>query len=193
MGRHSALDPEKRERLMRCALSLFADKGMSGISVEDITEAAGLAKGTFYLYFENRDALEKDLLERCIVLDLRHSMVGVDELSTYSDKLKRRVLNILRFSKTHPEESSLLRQVYLPVNLAGTENQPHSKSYGVNRDFIQKGIAAGEFRPLPLDLLCQLFFSGVEGLSTYTKNHPEALDNAALTDQALECLIRLLK
>lgn len=192
MARYSALDPEKRERLLCSALTLFAEKGMPCISVEDITRSAGLAKGTFYLYFENRTALEKVLLDRCIELDLRHSMVGVDELPTYSEKLKRRVFNILHFSKSHPEESSILRQVYLPVNLAGTQNLPHSKSYEVNRHFIQMGIAAGEFRALPLDLLCQLFFSGVEGLSAYTRNHPEALEDAGVTNEALECLIRLL-
>src|ERR1700741_4371159 len=50
--RHSA---ETRVRLFRCALELFAERGYPNVTVEDITEAADVGKGTFFNYFESKD------------------------------------------------------------------------------------------------------------------------------------------
>src|SRR4030088_3695915 len=46
---------ETRERLFRSALDLFAQKGFAETTVEDITEAADLGKGTFFNYFPSKD------------------------------------------------------------------------------------------------------------------------------------------
>lgn len=193
MARYTSMDPEKHERLLRCAITLFAEKGMENVSVEDITKGTGLAKGTFYLYFKNRDALLNEVCEHCFALSIKHSMNGVNDETTYSAKLKKRVHNIILFSQHYPVESLVLSQLYRPVNVVGTENLLHSPSYDINRDFIRRGIESGEFLPLPLELLCQLFFSGVEGLSTYVRKNPDLLTDPVLTNQALERLIQLLR
>src|SRR5713226_8388649 len=44
-----------RERLFRAALRLFAEKGFAETSVEDITNAADVGKGTFFNYFPSKD------------------------------------------------------------------------------------------------------------------------------------------
>src|SRR5262252_1220752 len=46
---------EMRERLFRAALSRFAQKGFAETTVEDITEAADVGKGTFFNYFPSKD------------------------------------------------------------------------------------------------------------------------------------------
>jgi AcrR family transcriptional regulator len=46
---------EIRERLFRAALDLFANKGFLETTVEDITEAADVGKGTFFNYFPSKD------------------------------------------------------------------------------------------------------------------------------------------
>jgi len=47
----------RRAQLLTAAGALFIEKGIGSVSVADITTRAGLAKGTFYLYFESRNAL----------------------------------------------------------------------------------------------------------------------------------------
>src|SRR5437660_6771884 len=44
-----------RERLFRSALQLFSQKGFAETTVEDITEAADVGKGTFFNYFPSKD------------------------------------------------------------------------------------------------------------------------------------------
>src|SRR5215470_17629367 len=46
---------EIRERLFRAALKLFAEKGFAETTVEDITNAADVGKGTFFNYFPSKD------------------------------------------------------------------------------------------------------------------------------------------
>jgi AcrR family transcriptional regulator len=55
MGRRQRRGAETRVRLFRCALQLFAQRGYTNVTVEDITEAADVGKGTFFNYFESKD------------------------------------------------------------------------------------------------------------------------------------------
>jgi AcrR family transcriptional regulator len=55
VGRRQRRAAETRLRLFRCALQLFAERGFTSVTVEDITEAADVGKGTFFNYFESKD------------------------------------------------------------------------------------------------------------------------------------------
>jgi AcrR family transcriptional regulator len=54
-NRRSRRSAELRERLFRAALDLFAQKGFAETTVEDITNAADVGKGTFFNYFPSKD------------------------------------------------------------------------------------------------------------------------------------------
>jgi len=54
-GRRERRAAETRLKLFRCALHLFAERGFSSVTVEEITEAADVGKGTFFNYFESKD------------------------------------------------------------------------------------------------------------------------------------------
>jgi AcrR family transcriptional regulator len=54
-GRRERRSVETRERLFRAAMNLFARKGFAETTVEDITEAADVGKGTFFNYFPSKD------------------------------------------------------------------------------------------------------------------------------------------
>jgi len=55
LDRRQRRSAEFRERLFRAALQLFAQKGFAETTVEDITEAADVGKGTFFNYFPSKD------------------------------------------------------------------------------------------------------------------------------------------
>ncbi len=54
-GRRERRAAETRVRIFRCALELIAGRGLSNVTVEDITEAADVGKGTFFNYFASKD------------------------------------------------------------------------------------------------------------------------------------------
>ena len=55
---------EKEQNLISAALKLFTEKGVKETSVQEITNEAGVAKGTFYLYFKDKYELQDYLIAR---------------------------------------------------------------------------------------------------------------------------------
>ena len=53
---------QKRTALLNSAFSLFSIKGLQKTSVSDIVEEAGVAKGTFYLYFRDKNDIRNKLI-----------------------------------------------------------------------------------------------------------------------------------
>lgn len=72
---------EKRERILRGAISAFAQKGFYQARVSDIAKAAGVADGTIYLYFENKDAILIHIFE-----DRMEKLLEVIDRITSSDR-----------------------------------------------------------------------------------------------------------
>ena len=48
---------ETRRKIYSTACSLIEEKGFANVSVEDITRACGVAKGTFYVYFRRKEEI----------------------------------------------------------------------------------------------------------------------------------------
>lgn len=65
--------PRKRRKearpseLLAAALGLFVEKGFAATRLEDVALRAGVSKGTLYLYYENKDALFKAVIQEGII------------------------------------------------------------------------------------------------------------------------------
>ncbi len=53
---------QRKQQLLACAAELFAERGYAETRVLDIVDAAGVAKGLFYWYFENKGSLFTELV-----------------------------------------------------------------------------------------------------------------------------------
>ena len=62
MGTVEGKKQEKRRALLEAAYDLFLERGAAKTSVEDITSRAKVAKGTFYLYFQDKYDLRNELI-----------------------------------------------------------------------------------------------------------------------------------
>ena len=56
--------PNVREQIVAAGLATLHGKGFNATSVQDITEAAGVPKGSFYNHFESKDALGAEVVQR---------------------------------------------------------------------------------------------------------------------------------
>src|ERR1700712_5264754 len=57
-------DPTKRNQILDGAKRCFLDVGFDAASMNDLTAAAGVSKGTLYVYFEDKAAILMALIER---------------------------------------------------------------------------------------------------------------------------------
>ena len=58
---------ERREQILEHAAFLFGKNGYHATSITNIIESAGIARGTFYLYFKNKRAVFEELLDALVI------------------------------------------------------------------------------------------------------------------------------
>jgi AcrR family transcriptional regulator len=100
---------ERKQQLLDRAGELFAERGYAETRVIDIVRAAGVAKGLFYWYFENKEALFEELA-RSIRLNLRREQGAVlDPESAPLVNLYRGTEVSVHFMAEHANFFSLLK------------------------------------------------------------------------------------
>lgn len=79
----------KRQALLDAAYELFLERGLSKTSIGDIASRAQVAKGTFYLYFSDKDAILRALLGRISHKLLSEACTAAEELEDvgFADKV----------------------------------------------------------------------------------------------------------
>jgi len=107
IGRRERRRAEMRERLFRAALELFAQRGYLETTVEDITEAADVGKGTFFNYFPTKEHVLATLgAERLAVIERAH---GRAETGPALPALKQMAIELAGDVSENP---ALLRAIY---------------------------------------------------------------------------------
>jgi len=153
--------------LLAAALDCFVEKGFAATRMEDIARRAGVAKGTFYLYFPSKEAVfealvRETLLPRIATLELSAGVAGCG-----AEAKLRTILSMLGQVLADP------RLVAIPkLVLAEAGNFPDmarfyrreviARGQALLTALFREGVETGEFRPLPdLDILARLFMGPV--------------------------------
>lgn len=98
-----------RDDILDAAMRVFVDKGYHATSVSSVAEAAGLAKGTLYIYFKSKDAMTKAIVDRHFAAVESQLTRGVpcDTLDAFLDEL-RETMDI-------PAEQASFHRVFFEV------------------------------------------------------------------------------
>jgi AcrR family transcriptional regulator len=100
----------RRAQVLRHAKRIFARKGYHRTNVADIISRAGFARGTFYLYFQNKKDLFEELLEQ-VVTEVRQRVlrlrVGPEELNPV-EQLRDNLIRVFSYLLTERELTDIL-------------------------------------------------------------------------------------
>ncbi|NLR61016.1 TetR/AcrR family transcriptional regulator [Chitinophaga polysaccharea] len=105
-------DDKKVVQIFQAALKLVAKKGLSGITMGDISREAGIATGTVYVYFKGKDELINALFAACRENSVKVSFKGYQPQMPFKLAFKHIWLNILRYKLQNFEECVFLEQCY---------------------------------------------------------------------------------
>ena len=85
----------KKESLLYSAYSLFTRNGINNTTISDITDTAGVAKGTFYLYFKDKNDIHRELIKEKANLLFNEAIIDANNklIKPFQDK----ILNIIDF------------------------------------------------------------------------------------------------
>ncbi len=82
-------DTPTRDRLVRTALRLFAERGYGGVSNREIVEACGCTKGAIYWYFESKEDLFRSVMSETLADFQMRLADGIGSAATWQEKLAR--------------------------------------------------------------------------------------------------------
>lgn len=109
-GRRERKKQQTRAALLDAAMTLFAERGISGTRVEDVTERADLGKGAFYNYFSSKDALVAELVARGVALLQSEYLSRLNGATDVSSRVAELARLHGRFLDEHPEYALLFHQ-----------------------------------------------------------------------------------
>ena len=185
---------ERRQDLLDAALRVFAEKGIGRTTVSDITEAAEVAKGTFYLYFDSKDHLVAALKERFVDEILQHATglyarVGKDDwwqlvdetLTSFVDFMleHRGMIQVMVQEGETPETSPYFAECQRRID----------EMFAAS---IKMGIDAGAFSVEDPVLIARYLHYAMDGAISHAIMYDEELDRDRLIASARELVRKVL-
>lgn len=96
------------------AMRVIARKGMAAATIQEIAKEAGIAKGTIYLYFRDRDELVEKTFERAITQLHARIDLGLAAAKTFEEQLRAMIAAKLDFFRENREFFRLYISLRIP-------------------------------------------------------------------------------
>jgi AcrR family transcriptional regulator len=143
---------ERWTQLLDAAREVFAKKGYHAATIEDITRVAGVAKGTFYLYFDAKRAVFYELIRGFFerVTEIGRS-IAADQPTSAADYYARVAGAAERLAQFFGSQRDLVRLVYresmgLDERLERMVGDFYRGIAKVEASNVRRGIELGLFR-----------------------------------------------
>jgi TetR/AcrR family fatty acid metabolism transcriptional regulator len=144
---------DKRGAILRAAIKVFAENGFFNSKVSDVAKAAGVADGTVYLYFKNKDDILRSIFDQAMALFIAEARKEIKRFEDPAEKLRR-------IAELHLEKLGADRDlaIVFQVELRGStkfmeefSNAAFAEYLGIIKEVFvegqQKGIFRGDLNP----------------------------------------------
>jgi AcrR family transcriptional regulator len=170
------LPEEKRQKLLEYAIDEFANHDYHSASVSKIVSRVGIAKGSLYQYFKDK----QDLFNYLLVLAAQKK---AEMFSTYSNQASditwdERLVNLFQvmasYELRYPQLSKIgfratIGNSPLPEEILLKAKQSTSQYF---QELVEEGKRRGEIRPdVDSSIAVLIFSSTLAGLGDYVKSH----------------------
>ncbi|MGH7808031.1 MAG: TetR/AcrR family transcriptional regulator [Thermodesulfobacteriota bacterium] len=170
----------RKEEIIKITAQLFSEKSYHDVTMEEIAEKVGVAKGTIYLYFESKEKLYLEILEdryEAIESLLEKEIAKSDPAPQKLRKILRIIfkfyrqnLDVLRILSR--DETHLIREHY-----EFTEHWRHRR-IKLYEKILEKGVKEGSFLPTNIKLTSQIIFGLVRSVMFFYKTDKSAEETA---------------
>lgn len=182
---------DKRERILKAAIEVFAHRGFENSSVSDVANHAGVANGTVYLYFKNKvdmfvQAMQSVITERLAQIkqliesdsDPAHRLIAFVE---YHISLFTKNPDVLRFMVVEWRKSEVFR-------LENPNYNPFSDYLDYVTQLCDDCIKHGVFRPVNPRTLAFVIMGSMDFILTQWTTSSEEIDLVQIADEIRQIL-----
>lgn len=141
------MDEKKRFKILSAAAELFAAHPFHKVLLSDVAEAAGVGKGTLYIYFKNKDDLYLSVLSSGFtqLLDQLRRKMDQNEQKAMK-KLETVIREIVRVAYKNPHVFELMRTIpWRQITHNAQWKAKRTELEALIESIIRQGIARNEF------------------------------------------------
>jgi TetR/AcrR family transcriptional regulator, fatty acid metabolism regulator protein len=160
---------EKYQRILDAAVAVFAEKGFHVARVADIASKAGVADGTVYLYFKNKEEILMTAINTAFDAFVNRARAELASIPSPPDKL-RRLAHMHLSALGSNRNLAVVFQMELRQSarfLAPFSHEHMIEYLGLVREAIRQGQEQGFFRPdLNEKIAANCFFGALDEMVT---------------------------
>ena len=183
---------ERREDILDAAVRTFADRGIAGATIAEIARDAGVAKGTFYLYFDSKEQLVGALKERMVDAILAHAgslyeQVGRQDWWALVDTFGESYVD---FMIEHRDMCEIMAQEQISMESDPAFADCYRKIHEMLTAGLRAGIEAGVFSSPDPELTARLLHHAIDGIMVHALLYEPEVDRDRLVAAIRDLLKR---
>ena len=136
-----------KRRIFETSMKLFAEKGYENTSIEEITSAVGVAKGTLYYHFSSKEEIFDFLVKEGIKLLQNSVDIKTSKYDNYIDKIKAIVLIQIKIVNKYEDIITILLSQFYGSQKRNQKCKDYIYEYiSKIEDIVKQGIESGEIK-----------------------------------------------
>ncbi|QLI82615.1 TetR/AcrR family transcriptional regulator [Chitinibacter fontanus] len=187
--------------IIEAALQLFHQKGFSATKIDEVATAAGVTKGTVYLYFPSKEALFKAVVQDRVLPNLARMKEAVTQFNgSRADCLAhvlRGMAQALNDCNGSISKLMIAEAGNFPELAAFYNDEVVQPMHRVIRQILAEGIAIKEFREMDLEHMPRIIIAPIflANIYRHTYGHLDAqpLDLMTYAEIQIDVLLRGLR
>jgi AcrR family transcriptional regulator len=191
---NGAEDPSKRQAILDRAIEAFAESGYRGADVQVIADGAGVGKGTVYRYFQSKEELFWAATFEVMLRLEKTLFTSMDRVEGTCAKIRASAIAYAKFFQSNPQFLEVFIQERAEFRGTGPEShrEYHQKLIHRFEEILQKGIDAGELRPIDTYRTTHTLGSLLYGI-VVLGCHLSPISGVEMAEHAVDILLRGLR
>jgi AcrR family transcriptional regulator len=137
---------KRREQIIAAATRLFAEQGYHGTTVAHVCDELGVGKGVFYWYFESKEALFAELLQKSLLHLRRAQHMAIEGIADPRIRIERGIEASIEFFRVNPGFLGFIRTAARYEEFASFVHRGQEIIAADTAHHIKEGMAAGSIR-----------------------------------------------
>jgi AcrR family transcriptional regulator len=177
---------DKREAILKTALSLFVERGFFGTPTSLISREAGVATGTLFFYFRTKEELIDTLYLQVKAKAAEAMCRGLENEKDTKARLNRLGHNAVAWGMKNKEEVKFMEQFAHSPFVSTSAQEEGMSRFVFLQDLVTEGIREGVIRDYDPQLLVYMMASSLSGLIGIVAGAGSPAEREAIIDQGLE-------
>lgn len=181
----------KKERILQAAIKVLSEKGLEKTKVSDVVQEAGVAQGTFYLYYQSKNALIPAIADNMLQYMLNQMKTGIHDRDSFFIQLEQIVGITFDTTKIYREVLGLCYSGMAVTGAFLEWEEIYKPYYQWLEERITTAQSRGEIRrDMRVDMIAKIVVEMMEGIAEQVYLFEENSSNAQIYQQELMAFVK---